>query len=217
MTQSLKQSSADKAYIVGVLLGDGSLVTNNRDEKVIALQAADKDFVVEFGKALCRLADLNWSGYGHEDTEVVTSTHQYNEDNWSDVHSVQKGAASIHYELRKCMNLSARKLREEFDGNAVPLLRGLWDSEGSIESKTSRVIFTNEDKKVLKLYVELLNTVFDADSVASDTYIKEDSTTDCSHVVLPNSYTHEFLEKVNPTIQRKVDSFTNNSSQTTER
>lgn len=202
-TDSLVEPSRDKAYFVGVLMGDASLYSTTESRKMLKLGVADKEFVTRFGRVFCNLTNLNWHGFEHEETDV--STHEYSgkKGNHSKVYEVTKGIAPIYDYLKQYTSPEPDTILDELDGYHPWLLRGLWDSEGSVDSDNGRISFTNIDGNIKEIYIRLLESVLGEELDTGDIYIKKDSAGRESIVRIPAKYSEQFMRQVNPTIERK--------------
>lgn len=199
----IQSVSRDKAYLVGVIMGDASVYKTSDGRKLLKLQAADKEFVTRFARVFCNLTDLNWSGFKHEDTEVTCCEYAGRDDKHSDTYEVSKGIAPVYEHLSSYGEMHPCDILEEFEGYYPWLLRGLWDAEGSVCSESGRITFVNTDKSIRELYIALLDEVLTVDVDSDELYVKTDSQGNNTIVRIPARYSEEFLMKVNPTIERK--------------
>lgn len=191
LTEEMKEPSPEKAYIVGVLLGDGSLGEYTRTIK-FTLQTKDKEFVDEVSRCLSE-----WIKQG---SDVTISKLPKRGDNQEPVYSLSKGSSEPFEELMRLYNMDPTKFPDEFEGYEIELLRGLWDSEGHISQGI--VGFTNTDEEILELYYVLLQNIFGWDSDDMSLY-ETNKETQAKQIRMRKKHTEEFVETVQPTITRK--------------
>jgi hypothetical protein len=222
------EDSFELGYISGVIIGDGHLTTDNTSR--LSLSAIDKEFVSAFGKAICEWGNVLWDGFHSDNTEVscrgpITRDGDGNSDIWTCSKTVlnvshilieyQDGTWDIEEIL--CSNIRFKR----------GMLRGLWDSEGSITKRTGRVRFYTTQLDIALLYMYLVD-----DLVGVHLEVNNDTVhIDMSHnnrlgefslyhnssgynttvmaIDIPNRYINDFFSIVNPTIERKRDIFYN--------
>jgi len=197
-TPDMYEPSSDKAYILGVLMGDGCV---NVDKSMI-LAVADKDFACEYGRKFCSWAGLEWHGFDDNRTQVSCNIRELEDDNHSEQYVVKKGVADIAPHLLQYKYPSdAQSVVDEFESYEVEMLRGLWDSEGWVK-KDGRVGFANGHIPTVEIYLDILHYTLEIDK--SDISVYE---YDSSHVVvmIPSRLRTEFMDIIDPTIQRKID------------
>lgn len=208
ITEEMKKPSAEKAYLIGVILGDASVGQYHGDWK-FTMQTKDR----EFAKGV---ADNLEKWISEEEVTVKVRGPMNRDDNSEPVWQISKGGKEIFKELNEIQNLDADEILKEFNKYIKHLLRGLWDSEGSVD-KRGKIMFTNTDIKVMRLY---LNTLINVLNIKTDSewkwasykrsgqrlghiYIRVDN----ENVIttsIPKRYNKEFLNKINPTIERKM-------------
>lgn len=199
----IRGTSRDKAYLVGVIMGDASVHQTSDGRKLIKLQVADKEFVTRFARVFCSLSGLNWSGFEHEDTQITACSYEGKQGNHADTYEVTKGIAPVYGHLDQYQDPDPDSIMEEFKGYYPWLLRGLWDAEGSVENSSGRISFVNTDERIKEIYIRLLERVIGIERDSTDLYIKTDSQGQDSIVRIPAAYSGQFMTKVNPTIERK--------------
>lgn len=224
--EDINAFTQEEAYVVGVIIGDGYV----GDE--IYLGAIDKDFVIEFAKNLCKLLSLKWDGWDAKNTEICCmgpikkeNYESYGHDQWR----VSKGITNrVENYFKLYQNLSGEdyfNLLEEFQWYKRDLIRGLWDSEGSISTETGKLRFSNSNYYVLHLFMQLVSDVINIDyenskntdgskeNYKSEYYgeftvsppVNPDNKTRV--VTIPSKYREKFFKKINPTIRRKRELF----------
>jgi hypothetical protein len=192
----------DKAWLVGVIMGDASVYQTSDGRKLLSLNVADKEFATRFGRVFCSLTGLNWSGFEDESTQVTCVSYEGKQGNHSDTYEVSKSIAPVYEHLNSYQNPNPNEVMEEFEECYPWLLRGLWDAEGSIDT-IGHIGFVNTDEDIKEIYVRLLEEVFDTSRDTGDIAFKTDSQGQDSIVRLSKQYINEFLFVVNPTIERK--------------
>lgn len=187
--EKYKEPSSNKAYIVGVILGDASVSS----DKTIQLQVNDKEFAKAFAIKLCSYLDLNWYGWEDEKTQLYTTKTRNN------MWRVQRGVSSLYSHLLKYQRVeSSEDIIDEFKKYAPSLLRGLWDSDGSFDSSHG-IRFSNSRDGTIDIYANLLRKEVNTNDIT----VSEKGHRGTRTVRLPCSYTEEFFYLVNPTIERK--------------
>jgi hypothetical protein len=215
-------------YIAGVILGDGTLHRGDGNYNTLTLQSKDKEFVCEFGQVLSDWGDLIWDGFDSEDTEVgCYGPIERDGRNVSDVWAVTKcvsGNVDILFNYQD-NNFSLDSIDSRCTEFKINMVRGLWDSEGSIDVSTGSIRFCNTDDKVNLLYMKLLSDILeielDLDGEWTDESTKsskkkgefrvtvEGDDIKKRDIVIPNGYREQFFRVIDPTIQRKRKVFKN--------
>ncbi len=134
--------SSGIAYVVGVSLGDGSTSSNRNHSHKIKLRVIDSEFAAEFARCLGVLLSrspplVKWR----------EKTHSW----YTEVSSLL---------LKNYLRLELKELVPTIshcDGCKAAFLRGFFDSEGSISSRT--LTASNENLELLKLVCELLQSL----------------------------------------------------------
>lgn len=222
VTEDMLNPSCEKAYIVGVILGDASISVNCNGGKYIQLGVIDKCFAERFGEVLCDYLGLDWCGWGSDETDVCCSELTSGSSSDSDMWTVNKGIAPIYDHIVEYQNLSLNsssvtdvlELSDEFKGYHTSLLRGLWDSEGSVNQDWGGVSFRNTNLGTIRLYIELIDSITsinvsndysilyeESSGYLGDLYINSES----DKVLISKDMCEEFYYTVQPTIQRKRD------------
>jgi intein-encoded DNA endonuclease-like protein len=131
--------SEDLANVIGVVLGDGYTYEKD-DGYLIGLKAKDKEFVEKFGICLCNVLGRRpirpWKNAGRYVIEVASKT--------------------LYELLRKPVDLKRiRRHVEHCPKCAAAFLRGLFDSEGSV-NKNGYIVLYNTDYDLLVYAQKLL-------------------------------------------------------------
>ena len=152
--------SKELAYIVGLLLGDGSFryqKSRERTSYVIVFVTKDKDLMDFFLEKFER-----WSSYKPKKISVKEGGYKLFP---SGVYSYYKKTYGVQISFR-----DAWKFLEKFKSNLdlclkfFPityqnwLLKGLWDAEGCIRTRNrlSNIHFSNSNKGIIELYTNIL-------------------------------------------------------------
>lgn len=155
------QPTKELAYIVGLLLGDGSFryqQSKNRTSYVIIYATKDKELMNFFLKKFKK-----WSGQDHKKISIMKAGYKrFPKGNYSfykKAYVVQIGFRNAWKFLKqfkdnslKCLDFFPRDIQNW-------LLKGLWDAEGCIRTNHSgslRIHFSNSDKDIITLYTSLL-------------------------------------------------------------
>jgi intein-encoded DNA endonuclease-like protein len=139
MIENLAMQPSEKlAYIIGVVLGDGTI---SRKDNRIRLGVTDKAFAISFYNTLKDIG-LNPTIWKDNKQKI----------NWSDVWRVSVYNKNLHEFLK---NLTIEKIKEIIDRqeNAIAFLKGFYESEGILLSTRFHIFVVNTN-------VELINLVF---------------------------------------------------------
>lgn len=145
------EPSQELAYVLGVLLGDGSVFPiNSNSSYAIQLMCTSKDFVKSFAKALKQIG-LH---------PCFFDAPQQNP-NWNKQYGV-KGHSVIFGKWYKTLTLSKVKSLLQTRKMVVSFLRGLYESEGHTDTPTPnsrRVNISNTDPELLALAEDLVRSL----------------------------------------------------------
>jgi hypothetical protein len=157
--------SEEKAYLLGVLCGDGSIIRNS-----IQLHACDFDFIQEFSHCLYKI-------YGYKPHISIIPENLSFFQNTGKYHRVKQSYRArlsskeisqdlrryeyfVKYEERKSMWRVPREIvnttNKEIKG---AFLRGLFDSEGSVAIRARQIELINTCEEGLKQVQKLLATL----------------------------------------------------------
>lgn len=138
------QMSPELAYVLGVMLGDGTLSNQN----TVRLQAIDKDFVVNFHNKLEK-----WSGM--KVCKIYETLNGKNRHNlWNALLNSREANRTLKrflLDIDRIMLNAPRKCK-------IAFLEGLYDSEGSVSItsyKNKIVRFCNCNKQLIDLMIEI--------------------------------------------------------------
>lgn len=212
VTDEMYQPSEPKAYVVGVLLGDGWFDTNGRNRR-IGLECTDKDFAEQFGKQLSDYLNLAWSGF--QDTNSLScSIREYDEQHKQDIYAIRKGIKPIYNHLVEYYDKTYTEIVDEFQQHQIALVRGLWDSEGAINSR--KIKFTNGDVETVKTYVKVVLNNLDIDKDDISIHAKHVNTEydDVIDVILPAYSSDDFFNTFGTSLSRKFQMYQDQSDVT---
>lgn len=204
ISEDIKEPSTNKAYIYGVLLGDAYLHSTSNGYRSIRLETKDKEFAVGFGKRLCKWVNITWNGFNSENTDVTCSISSGSSGNKTWI--ISKGDTDLYNYLLDVyeLNIPMYSLLNQFNNNQKKLMvRGLWDSEGSIRKDYKTIRFSNKNDCVINIYIELLHSLMDIDY----NEFSFSSNNNVTNIRIPSKYLEEFYKIVNPTIKRKRNRF----------
>jgi hypothetical protein len=143
LPQSAHKMSPELAYVLGVMLGDGTMSNYS-----LRLIVKDKDFALKFKQKLEK-----WNGYSIELKRV--SEKRYKKHYWKVIFHSKKACKILKKykeNIRKIMLNAPRKCQ-------IAFLEGLYDSEGyvSLIKHGKRIFFCNTKKRLVKLVCHLLS------------------------------------------------------------
>lgn len=218
-TEDMKEPTEELGYIIGVILGDGGVY----DSKKVKLKSKDKEFVEEFARVFCKWADLEWDGAGSEETDVSFYGPIEIKGNRKDQWSICKGIAPLYDFLNEYQegNYDIEDMLLKNENFKIGLLRGLWDSEGSIRKTGDDLRFGTTDDKINLLYMKLVEDLigvhldldgeWTTDKKASkkkgEFRVSTKGKRGSRDIAIPDMYINEFYNTVEPSIQRKVEIF----------
>lgn len=154
-------SSKELAYVVGLILGDGSFrhqKSRERTSYVIVYATKDKElmdfFLKNFG---------NWAGFKPKKISIVKEKIKKfpNGKNYycKKVYLVQIPSKNTWIFLKEFKDKPEKCLIFFRRNHQNWLLKGLWDAEGCIRAQNSkylRIHFSNSNKNIINLYTKLL-------------------------------------------------------------
>jgi len=188
----------DLAYIVGVMAGDGYIVSSSG----IGLQATDEDFVMEFARK-CK------KQFGIEGKLYYTKPSKLKD--WRNGKTYIRKPTTI-FRLNSIIirdffiKTKTFKIIDCFNHmNKIAFLRGLWDSEGSVcvSGYTNVVNFTHNDEQLCIIFKKMLLELTSIDAKIS----KQRQRGNYILYFYKKEYIKKFYEVIKPTIKRKRDVF----------
>lgn len=164
----------DLAYVVGVLLGDGTFSTSWK----IKLTSIDKDFNQEFSRALQNISNMQ-----SKTITILMKSPKHSTEYETYIYSKKLW----NFLKKKISNLSWIKTKKQ----KIALIRGLWDSDGFM--KKGFVDFRNQDIEILNLFNKFTNEL----GLQFKNYRNERCRINGKENVI------KFTKLINPTIKRK--------------
>jgi len=226
--REIEDPSKEKAYSIGALLGDGS-ISETKTGDMIKFSTVDKEFASELGCRLGQWLNIKWKGFDSPSTEISCYVQEHSDNRQTQYH-LCKNVTNMSNHIKKVYNSSLNGLKENFKEHKAYMIRGLWDAEGSIFKNDGRIVFSNSDKKLIRLYIDFTTSILDIEvdgNVDTDNltevlsenpymhiYKRESSTGTKGYADMYEVYIHrlmcgEFYDKVNPTIHTKRRVFRN--------
>lgn len=181
-------------YIVGVCLGDANIST-----RCLNLTVTDKDFIDYF--AYC-LETIGFKPSIQYDAYKKTGKQR-------NQHRCAVYSSKFCSFLKSIRNTNWCKSQDK--NIQLYILKGLWDSEGSIKSKNKTISFANTNKDIVELYSDIL---FNVVGIPSNVYtgVSRLGTYEivCYHVTFSKKiYRKQFMNIVGVTIDRKREKLEN--------
>lgn len=189
------------AYILGTMFGDGYIVSAGG----IGLQSKDEEFADEFGRCITKQFGTRINKYETKPTTMKDwrNGKTYNR---SKTFIVRTSSILVRDFITKTQKLSVIEILTR--NQKILFLRGLWDSEGSVnKSKYNNTVnFTHNTEELCNVFSDLVFELCEFrpkirhSSKPLNTYLS---------YFYKKEYIREFFRVVNPTIQRKRDKFRN--------
>ena len=153
------QPSKELAYIIGILLGDGSFryqKSKERTSYVIIYATKDKELMEYFSNKFKK-----WSNSKPNISIIKGGIKKFpggNISKYQETYNTQIGFRDAWLFLKQFKNSPEYCLKFFSKKEYNWLIKGLWDAEGCIRisNKNIRTDFSNSDEKLLNLYKELL-------------------------------------------------------------
>lgn len=200
----INDMSPAKAYVIGVLLGDGSVITETGQHRV-QLQATDKQFIDMFCNRLCEFTglDRNSISEGKSDNRYYAS----------------KSSKNLALEMDKYLSDTWTKWVDGLDDKDVLyLISGLYDSEGHYDEKRDKCSFSSTTISMKNLFVwcltehlldftavnEVRRKSIDYHDFSVQEYFREERGSIEYQVILSEEFSKTFIESVDCSINRKV-------------
>ena len=149
--KSSRKMVKEKAYILGVMCGDGYLHRTKKDSYQVALQATDYDFVIYFTECMRKI-------YGLEPSisEIKAKKSKWNDKLCSRLCSKEVFEDILSYGKFGTKNWRVPGIIKESSSSIKgSFLRGFYDSEGSVDS-TRKIIAVSTNKEGMSNITELL-------------------------------------------------------------
>mgnify|MGYP006269295875 CR=1 FL=1 len=189
-----EESTEDLAYFLGVMAGDGYIVSQGG----IGLENKDKELVDAFASAL-------ENQFGFE-----PQIYKKKADEMEDWRTGKTHERSERWILRKksvnlqdfCQSISENWILDKDGELKKTWVRGLWDSDGCINHHSQQVYFYNKDIRLIEIYEKILDELF---GIEASHYIRQGDVYLCYFGQKDQIET--FYKEIKPTIQRKRDNF----------
>jgi intein-encoded DNA endonuclease-like protein len=152
--ESSKTLTKEKAYVIGVMCGDGYLHKTKNSSYQVAMQAIDKEFVEEFARCLEKIYKI----------KPTISFIKVKTRNWNNKYQARTCRKLIYNNLLQYS--PSFKTKEWIIPNEIKnsnlkiqsaFLKGFFDSEGCIEYKSRRISGTSTNLNGLKEIQKLLH------------------------------------------------------------
>ena len=195
-----------KSYIIGVLIGDGSVNKSSRGKKQISLFTVDQEFRDKFLDDICEWLNVDDDRFEYGITEKDDKNHQ-------DQYYCKKTSAALFDELYEYTYNERHWITwiNKLDSEERKyILKGLWDSEGTVLKRDStnelRIGFSSTEEWIIQLYLTLL---VDVVNLSLGSYTTSASGDPKTYRVMINEgeYNNKFINTVSPTITRKTEEF----------
>ncbi len=144
LPDSAKTMTKEKAYILGVMCGDGSVYKNKQNSRKIVLSVSDKDFATEFARCLKTV-------YGIEPIVSEAKRHWPEGKNWSNAWEARIFSKQAYEDILSYDSFKTEswKVPEIIFQSSVEIktsfLRGFFDSEGCVSFRRIRAVSINSD------------------------------------------------------------------------
>lgn len=191
-----KKITNDLAYILGVIYGDGYIISSGG----IGLQVKDEDFADVFSRALKRQFGITPKKYQTKPSifKDWRNGKEYKRKKTYIIRLLSVNLRDFMQEIKNFKTIKKFNKRQK-----ISFLRGLWDSEGSIHSKNTNILnFTHNDLKICNLFGDLLLEVM---GIPSKIY--HSSQGNYILYIYRKEYLKKFYKVIQPTISRKRDIF----------
>ena len=197
ISASSQKLTPDKAYVLGVLAGDGWLWYKKKVRTYqVGFEATDRDFAIQFFNSLRNVYKIKPS----------FKKRKRNVSRWKDLYSIKLCSKEACDDLLKydSKSFKTKKWRVPFIiKRASPILKsrylkGFFDSEGSVDLSTKRVVGTSSNIKGLKEIQILLFNLGIKSAINKSTKSFNLKIRDSKSISL-------FSKKVNFSIKRKAN------------
>jgi len=184
------EASPDLSYVLGVNYGDLSTFTIDEEsgkQYWIALVATDREFVDQFNTCVCRVLG--------KDKEFPVFRIKKEE---------RKDLYGIHFASRLLwdyLNKPLEKHKPVAKNYPLDFLRGVYDSEGSLEKERERIRIISTNLDLLEFLKKIIESVFNPSSLFMEE--RRRSNPDFKTCYALGFRDCGFSEKVKPTIKRK--------------
>ncbi|EGQ44100.1 MAG: hypothetical protein J07AB43_01590 [Candidatus Nanosalina sp. J07AB43] len=200
----IDEMSPSKAYVIGVLIGDGSVITEKGQHK-IQLSTADESFKEMYCNRLCEFTNLDRSSI----TEGTTDNMYY----------ATKVSKELTLEMDKYMSGTWTEWVDELTTEeAIYLISGLYDSEGHYDERVGKCSFTSTSISIKNLFVWCLTEhLLDFTAVSEvrrksisyhnfsiHEFFREETSNIEYQVILSEEFSERFINSISCSISRKL-------------
>lgn len=189
-----KRLTNDLTYIMGVMFGDGYVI----EASGIGLESIDKDFVDAFYVAIRRQFGIKSKIY-HTKKSPLLDWRNGKTYKRSDTYILRASSVLLRDFIKKYKSIfNPHKLNENMK---VCFLRGLWDSEGTVNQSgvANTVHFTHNDELLCKMFQSILLEITDIPAKI----IKNNQQGNYVLYFYRKEYIKSFYDIIKPTIRRK--------------
>lgn len=185
----------DLGYILGVLYGDGYIMKQGG----IGLEVVDYDFIEEFSKVVERQFGIKGNIYDGKHPKTLKDWRNGKIYNLKPTKILHVGSRLISNYIIKVKNFET--IKSFNNTQKIAFLRGLWDSEGSINIHPKHVTlnFTHNSEELIKLFISLL---LETTQIKMTYYKKSEQGNFVAHIQRKEPAIL-FYKLIQPTIKRK--------------
>jgi len=202
--KSSKKLTREKAYILGVMCGDGYLNRTNNDSYQVALQAIDKDFVIEFAKCIEKIY------------RIVPSVRKIKTDipNWNDKWQARICSKEIYndildyalfgkyeWKIPGIIFNSSKNIKYSF-------LKGFFDSEGSVD-KSKKIVAVSVNELGINEVAILLLSIGIRSNIKEVTNVVDNRRRQFFINITGREFIELYNQKINFSIKRKQTKLNN--------
>lgn len=152
--ENYEKMTSNLSYIMGVMLGDGYITASSG----IGLESIDKDFVDKFNESIIHQFGIKSKIYHTKKSPLL---------DWRNGKTYKRSDTYILRASSVLLRDFIKRFKSEFNPNElnknmkIYFLRGLWDSEGSVNQSgfTNTVNFTHNTKELCQLFQSILMEV----------------------------------------------------------
>jgi intein-encoded DNA endonuclease-like protein len=200
---SIPESSLDlspeKSYILGVMCGDGYIHCTKNKSYQIALQAVDRDFVIEFADCINKIYGIQPSISKIKATQI----------NWNEKWQARVCCKEIFNDMINYGHFKTSSWRipeiifESSDEIKCRFLRGFFDSEGNVDVNSRRITAVSTNKDGINDIANLLTNLGIKSRIHKNSTICGNRTISFNLRMTGRQNIVKYCEKIGFSIQRK--------------